>query len=70
MPQIQITRIGPGPHVCWAIPLETSVRIQAVSQSMMGKGNTKWYKECALCIKWRMEGQTHLMELNFVLCVV
>ena len=41
-----------------------------MSECIMAQGNTKWYKQCALCIKWRMEGKTHLMELNCVLHVV
>ena len=36
----------------------------------MGQGNTKWYKQCASRIKWRMEGKAHLKELNCVLPVV
>ena len=70
MPQMQITKVGPGPHVCWAVPPKASVKIQAVSECIMGHRNTKWYKQCALRVKWRMEGKTHLMELNCVLPVV
>ena len=46
------------------------MKIQAVSECIMGHGNTRWYKQCALRIKWRMEGKTHLMELNCVLPLV
>ena len=70
MPHMRITRVGPDPHVCWAIPPKASVKIQAVSECIMGEGNMKWYKIHALRIKWRMEGKTHLMELNRVLLVV
>ena len=69
MPQMQITGVGLGPHVCWAIPLKASMKIQAASEYIMGQGNTKWYKQCALRIKWRVEGKTHLLEL-YVLPVV
>ena len=70
MPQMQITGVGLGLHVCWVIPLKASMKIQAASEYIMGQGNTKWYKQCALRIKWRVEGKTHLMELNYVLPVV
>ena len=67
---MQITGVRPGPHVCWAIPPKASVKIQVVSECIMGQGNTKCYKQCALRMKWRMEGKTHVMELNCVLPVV
>ena len=35
----------------------------------MGRGNTKWYKQCALHIKWWIEGNAHLMELKCALPV-
>ena len=37
---------------------------------IMGQGNMKWNKQCALRIQWRMERKTHLMELSCVLLVV
>ena len=46
------------------------MKIQGVRDCIIGQGNPKWYKQCALCIKWRMEGKTHLMELNYVLHMV
>ena len=33
-----------------------------MSQCIMAHVNTN--KQCVLCIKWRMEGKTHLMKLN------
>ena len=46
------------------------MKIQAVAECIMGQGKTKCYKQCTLCIKWRMGGKTHHMELNCVLPVV
>ena len=43
---------------------------QAVLQCIMGQGDSKWYKQCALHVKWWMGGKTHLMELNCVLIAV
>ena len=59
---MRITGVGPGPHVCWAIRPKATVRIQAVLQCIIGRGNTKWYKQCELRIKWQIDGKTHLME--------
>ena len=70
VPKMQITGVGPGPHVCGAIPPKASVKIQAMSECIMGHANTNWYKQCALCIQWRIEGMTHLMELSCVLPLV
>ena len=39
-------------------------------ECIMGQGNTKWYKQCILRIKWRMGGKTHLMELNCVVFLI
>ena len=46
------------------------MNIHTVSKGIMGQGNTNRYKQYALGMKWRMEGKTHLMELNSVLPVV
>ena len=67
---MQITAVGPGPHVCWVISPKALVKIHAVSKCIMGQGNKKWYKQCAFCIKSQMEGNTHLMEPKCVLPVV
>ena len=45
VPKLRITGVGPGPYVCWVIPMKATVRIQAVSQCIMGQGNMKWYKK-------------------------
>ena len=67
---MHITRVGPGPHVCWVILPKASVRIRAVSECIMRQGNHEVVQAVHIAYQMAHTYLTYLMKLNCVLHVV